>query len=489
MKHILHLAPIALLVTGCEVGPDYQRPTAPIAAKFKEQEGWKPAEPREAASGSPWWSVYDDPVLDGLEQQIEISNQTLKQSEASYREAVAIVQQANATLFPTLSLGNSDARTAQSSSSFTGSTTSSSRSGSVIRNQFSVTASASWVPDIWGKIRRTIDADVATAQASAADIAAAKLTAQATLATDYFELRVQDANEKLLDNTIAAYQHAYDITQNQYKVGVAAKADVITALTQLQGAEAQRINLEVARAQLEHAIAMLIGKTPDSFAIAATDLTTHVPVMPTGVASSLLERRPDIAAAERTMASANEEIGVAIAAYYPDLTLSPSYGFSASSLSNLFQASNAAWSIGGQLTETVFDAGARAGAVAQARAVYDADIANYRQTVLTAFQGVEDQLAALRILEQETNVAEATVKSAEEAVRLTLNEYKAGTVAYTAVVTAQATALSDEESLLTIRQNRLTASVALIEDLGGGWASDQLPNRDQIEAAEASSMP
>jgi len=487
MKHILHLAPIALLVTGCEVGPDYQRPPAPIAAKFKEQEGWKPAEPREAASGSPWWSVYDDPVLDGLEQQIEISNQTLKQSEASYREAVAIVQQANATLFPTLSLGNSDARSAQSTSSL--STSASNRSGSIIRNQFSVTASASWAPDIWGKIRRTIEADVATAQASAADIAAAKLTAQATLATDYFELRIQDATEKLLDNTIAAYQHAYDITQNQYKVGVAAKADVITAQTQLQGAQAQRINLEVARAQLEHAIAVLIGKTPDSFAIAATDLTTHVPVVPTGIASSLLERRPDIAAAERTMASANAEIGVAIAAYYPDLTLSPSYGFSASSLSNLFQASNAAWSIGGQLTETMLDAGARAGAVAQARATYDADIANYRQTVLTAFQGVEDQLAALRILEQETSVAEATVKSAEEAVRLTLNEYKAGTVAYTAVVTAQATALSDEESLLTIRQNRLTASVALIEDLGGGWASDQLPNRDQIEAAEASSMP
>ncbi len=384
-------------------------------------------------------------MLDGLERQIDVSNQTLKESEAAYREAVAIYDEATASFFPTVGLTGSADRTGSgkgAGGSVIGQNVVSSSGG--VRNQFQLGASANWEVDIWGKIRRTVEADSASAQASAADLAAARLSAQGTLASDYFQLRVADATEVLLDDTVKAFQRSLEITQNQYKVGTAAKADVITAQTQLQAAQAQRIALGVSRAQLEHAIAVLVGKTPAEFAIEPTKLAMDVPVAPTGVPSALLERRPDIAGAERRMASANAEIGVAIAAYYPDLTLSGSYGLNASTVSHFFQISNTAWSLGSQLTETVFDAGLRSAQVDQARATFDQNIATYRQTVLSAFQNVEDELAALRILEQEAAVQEETVKSAREAERLTLNEYKAGTVAYTAVVTTQATALSAE---------------------------------------------
>jgi len=336
-------------------------------------------------------------------------------------------------------------------------------------NNFNATADASWAPDIWGKIRRTIESDVASAQASDADLAAARLSAQGTLATDYIELRVTDEMKQLLDQTVAAYQRSLDITQNQYKSGIVAKADVITAETQLEGAQSQQISVGVMRGQLEHAIAVLVGKPPADFAIEPATFGTAVPVAPTGIPSALLERRPDVAAAERTMASANAQIGVAIAAYFPDLTLTGAYGFSSSVLPGLIRAPNNIWSFGGTIADTVLDFGARSAAVRQARAAYDVAVANYRQTVLTAFQQVEDQLVALRILEQQYAVQDRTVKSANEAVRLTINEYRAGIVAYTSVVTAQATALADAQTLLTIRQNRLTASVALIQALGGGW--------------------
>jgi NodT family efflux transporter outer membrane factor (OMF) lipoprotein len=392
--------------------------------------------------------------------------------------------QATASFFPTLGLTGQATRTGSgggTSASVVGATVVSS---GAVRNQYQLSASASWQPDIWGKIRRTVEADSASAQASAADLAGALLSEQGTLATDYFELRVADATEDLLVDTVKAYQRSYEITQNQYKVGTAAKADVITALTQLQGAQAQRIALGVTRAQLEHAIAVLVGKIPAEFSIAHASLKTDIPVAPTGVPSALLERRPDIAGAERRMAETNAQIGVAIAAYYPDLTLSGSYGVEGTNISHLFSLSNTAWSLGSELTETVFDAGARSAQVDQARATFDQGVATYRQTVLAAFQGVEDNLAGLRILELEAAVQEETVKSAQEAVRLTLNEYKAGTVAYTAVVTAQATALGDEQTLLTIRQSRLTDSVALIEALGGGWSADQLPSRGEFDVAK-----
>ena len=479
----------AAVLAGCAVGPNYHRPSTPVPQRFKEAEGWKPAEPQEAASGTDWWSVYSDSVLDGLEKQIDISNQTLKAAEASWREAEAVVSGAKAELFPTVGVSGSATRTkglgttvggttttTTPGSTGTGTTTTGGGTTTAIVpmtshpvNNFNATADASWAPDIWGKIRRTIESDVASAQASDADLAAARLSAQGTLATDYIELRVTDEMKQLLDQTVAAYQRSLDITQNQYKSGIVAKADVITAETQLEGAQSQQISVGVMRGQLEHAIAVLVGKPPADFAIEPATFGTAVPVAPTGIPSALLERRPDVAAAERTMASANAQIGVAIAAYFPDLTLTGAYGFSSSVLPGLIRAPNNIWSFGGTIADTVLDFGARSAAVRQARAAYDVAVANYRQTVLTAFQQVEDQLVALRILEQQYAVQDRTVKSANEAVRLTINEYRAGIVAYTSVVTAQATALADAQTLLTIRQNRLTASVALIQALGGGW--------------------
>jgi NodT family efflux transporter outer membrane factor (OMF) lipoprotein len=457
-------------LAGCAVGPNYHRPPAANPQSFKEAEGWKPAEPREAASGNDWWSIYADATLDDLEKQIDISNQTLKASEAAWRQASALVSQARAGFFPTIGVTASATRAGGPG----GRATAASTGGTVQPlkhpvNEFELLGTASWDLDIWGKIRRTVESDVASAQASEADLAAARLSAQASLASDYIQLRVADEQQELLEKTVAGYQRALEITQNQYHVGVVAKADVITAQTQLGGAQSQLIAIGVTRATLEHAIAVLIGKAPADFSLVRATLGTTVPVIPTGVPSSLLERRPDVAAAERRMAAANAQIGVAIAAYFPDLTLSGQYGFASTVASGLVHATNNFWSVGGALNETLLDFGARPAQVRQARAAYDQTVANYRETVLTAFQQVEDELATLRILEQQVEVQEQTVKSADLAVQLTLNQYRAGTVAYTAVVTAQAVALGDAQTLLTIRQNRLVASVVLIQALGGGW--------------------
>ncbi|HYB32556.1 MAG TPA: efflux transporter outer membrane subunit [Steroidobacteraceae bacterium] len=472
----------AALLSGCAVGPNYHRPSAPVPQHYKEAEGWKPAEPREAASGTDWWSVYDDATLDQLEKQIDISNQTLKQAEAAWRESMAIVSQARAGLFPTINL--SAAATRSGGPGASPSSAAAAAAGGVAApvtshptNNFQLGGNASWTLDIWGKIRRTIESDVANAQASEADLAAARLSAQATLATDYIELRVADEQKRLLDQTVEAYQRSLSITENQYKVGVVAKTDVITAQTQLEGAESQQIAVGVTRATLEHAIAVLIGKPPADFSLPAATLGAAVPVVPTGVPSSLLERRPDVAAAERSMAAMNAQIGVAMAAYFPSLTLSGSYGFASNVVSSLVKSSNNIWSFGGSASDTLLDFGARPAQVRQARAAYDAAVASYRQTVLTAFQQVEDELATLRILEQQYDVQDHATQSANLAAQLTLNQYKAGTVAYTAVVTAQAIALADAQTLLTIRQNRMTASVALIEALGGGWEAGTLGTR------------
>jgi NodT family efflux transporter outer membrane factor (OMF) lipoprotein len=478
------------LLAGCAVGPNYHRPSAPVPERFKEAEGWKPAEPREAASGTDWWSVYDDATLDGLEKQIDVSNQTLKQSEAAWREAVAVVSEARASYFPSVGVTATGTR-----SGGPGALQQAVASHAVTAvtahpvNQFELSGTASWDIDIWGKIRRTVESDVANAQASEADLAAARLSAQGTLATDYIELRVTDEMKQLLDDTVAAYKRSLEITQNQYNVGVAAKTDVITAETQLEGARSQEINTGVMRATLEHAIAVLVGKPPADFSITPARFGTVVPVVPAGVPSALLERRPDVAAAERSMAAMNAQIGVAIAAYFPDLTLSGSYGFVSNVVSGLVKAPNNVWSFGGNATDTLLDFGLRPAQVRQARAAYDAAVATYRQTVLTAFQQVEDELATLRILEQQYTVQDQATKSANLAVDLTLNQYKAGTVAYTAVVTAQAIALADAQTLLTIRQNRLTASVALIQALGGGWNASSLGTRQgtaaQLAAGDA----
>src|SRR5215813_11959399 len=385
------------LFSACTVGPDYQRPSAPVPTQYKEA-GWKVGEPLDAIDRGAWWSIYKDPVLDGLERQIDISNQNLKAAAAAFQQAEWIVAQARAGFFPIGDVNASALRSRTGGGS--SSTTGFGRSG-FISNVFSTSASASWVPDLWGKIRRTVESDVASAQVSAGDLATARLSAQGALASDYLQLRVADELKRLLDATAKAYAESLRITRNQYAVGAASQSDVAQAETQLRSTEAQAIAVGVTRAQLEHAIAVLIGKPPAELSIAQSDVVTEVPVVPGGLPSALLERRPDIAAAERQMAAANAQIGVAEAAFYPTITLSADYGVSALMIAKLFSEQARFWASGSSLAETVFDAGARAAVVKESLAIFDQTIANYRQTVLTAFQQVEDQLAALRILAQQ----------------------------------------------------------------------------------------
>jgi NodT family efflux transporter outer membrane factor (OMF) lipoprotein len=470
------LLALALLCT-CTVGPDYQRPSAPVPAQYKE-DGWKVGEPFDGIDRGAWWSIYEDPVLDGLETQIDISNQNLKAAAAAFRDAEWIVAQARAGLFPTLDLNGTAQRSRTGGGS--ASTTGFGRSG-FYSSLFSTSASASWTPDLWGRIRRTVESDVASAQTSAADLASARLSAQGALASDYLQLRVADEQERLLETTAKAYTESLRITRNEYAAGTASQSDVAQAETQLRSTEAQAIAVGVTRAQLEHAIAILIGRPPAELSIAATEVVVEVPDIPAGVPSALLERRPDIAAVERQMAAANAEIGVTLAAFYPNITLSGDYGTSAATLNHLLATSSRFWSFGSNLVQTVLDAGARNAQVQQALAIFDQNIATYRQAVLTAFQQVEDQLAALRILAQEAEAQAAAVKSAIEAERIINNQWLAGTVNYTSVVVAQATALSNELTALGIRQSRLVASAVLIQDLGGGWYVTQLPSRERIE--------
>jgi NodT family efflux transporter outer membrane factor (OMF) lipoprotein len=445
MSRRLAWLPIVAL-SACSVGPDYQRPAGTGAAAFKEAPpaGWKFGTPMDAIDKGAWWSIYNDPELDRLEREVDISNQTLAQAVAAYAEAQAVVQQARGELFPTVSITPGMTVANQGGTFSSGGLVSSgsvSRHGGVTNN-YSLEANADWTVDVWGKIRRTVESDVAGAQASAADIANARLSAQATLAMDYFDLRAADSLQKLLDDTVKQYTRALRITQNQYDAGTAAKSDVLTAQTQLQTTQAQAINVGVARAQYEHAIAVLTGHPPADLTIPPGQLATTIPQIPTTVPAALLERRPDISAAERQMQQENALIGVAIAAYYPDVSLSALYGYTGNPIGSLIQLANKVWSIGGSAAETVFDGGIRSGQVASARAVYDQSVANYRQVVLTAFQGVEDNLSGLRILQDQASAEDAAVASARQAVQIALNEYLAGTQAYTTVITAQTTALS-----------------------------------------------
>ncbi len=470
------------VLAGCALGPDYLRPAAPVPTKFKEAEGWKLAAPQQAASAEAWWSVFNDPVLDGLERQVSISNQTLKSSEAAYRTAQAIVDEARAGYFPSLDLGGAATRSGTGAGISSSSGRSSSGRASV-ENAFSASAGLSWVPDIWGSIRRTVESDVANAQASAADLAAARLSAQASLAADYFQLRIADDTQRLLEDTVDAYSRSLQITQNRYGVGTAARTDVASAIAQLENTRAQSIAIRVPRAQFEHAIAVLIGKPPGDFAIEPAKVDHAIPVMPPDLPSTLLERNPGIAAAERAMAAANARIGVAEAGYFPTITLGASYGQSSSMLHTLFTAASSLWSFG--LTNVnlpIFNGGLTSAQVAAARATYDESVATYRQAVLTAFQQVEDQLAAARILGQQAEVQARAAQAAQEAERLTLNQYRAGTVDYTSVITAQANSLASQQTALTILQSRLVASVNLIVALGGGWDVRQLPSATQVES-------
>ncbi|EIJ46735.1 NodT family protein [Herbaspirillum sp. GW103] len=490
LKPLLAVLAASLALAACSVGPDYVRPqmdTGP--AVFKEGQHWKPAQPRDLMADGKWWEMFGDPQLNALADQVDISNQNLALAEANFRSAVALVQSSRSAYAPTLSASAGASRgrsgsAGSSSATSSGTSTSSSSSGSV-RNAYTFSLTASWEADIWGKVRRDVESSQASAQASAADLAAARLSAQAQLAQNYLQLRVLDAQQQLLEDTVQAYQRSLQVTQNQYAAGLVAKSDVIQAQTQLKSAQASALDNGVTRAQVEHAIALLVGKTPAQFSLPRAPLTAVAPPVPQGVPSMLLERRPDVAAAERRVASANAKIGVAKAAYFPSLTLSASGGYQSSTFADWFTLPGRVWSLGPQLAQTIFDGGARAAATDQAIATYDGTVATYKQTVLTAFQEVEDNLAALRILEQEAAVQGEALQAARQAVTLVTNQYKAGTVSYVNVITAQATALSAELTSLSILNRRMAASVLLAKALGGGWDGHSLDDLGPLQQQTA----
>ncbi|MDP9064687.1 MAG: efflux transporter outer membrane subunit [Pseudomonadota bacterium] len=455
------LCVLVLAMTGsCAVGPDYKRPAFPAANAYKEDSGWKPSEPSDELDRGPWWAVFKDDDLSRLEASVAVSNQNVRSAAAAVDQARALVDQARAGYWPTIAAGLGLQRGAAA--------------GIPAHNSVSVTASGAWNLDLWGQIRRTVESDRASAQASVAALAAVELSAQGQLAIDYFELRVQDQLQRILDDIVKAEQQSLKIAENRYRFGVAAKADVVTARTQLLNSQAQQLNAQVQRGILEHAIAVLMGRQPAEFSVAPAALRSDVPTVPAGVPSALLERRPDVAEAERRMAASNAQIGVATAAYYPTLNLNGSDQYAAGAFGRLFSTANRVWAVGPNLAQTLFDGGLRRAQVAQARAAHAASIANYRQTVLASFEQVEDQLVTLRVLQQQAAIEEAAVAAAQEAEKLTLNQYKAGTVPYISVITAQTTRLASEESALAVLSSRLQASVGLIEALGGGWTAAAL---------------
>jgi NodT family efflux transporter outer membrane factor (OMF) lipoprotein len=473
---MLRVAAAILVLSSCAVGPNYHRPKFDTAENYKESSDWKPSEPSDILSRGPWWEMFQDDALNQLEVRIDISNQNVKAAAAAFDQARALVAQARAGFWPTIAASASRLHEGSGApvaiATGTGSTVVTSTRGPITN---SAGVSANWDLDIWGQIRRSVESNRASAQSSAAALAAARLSAQAELATDYFELRAQDQLQRLLDDTVVAEQLSLKITESRYKFGVAARADVVSAEAQLLSSQAQQVNAKIQRATLEHAVAVLIGQQPASFTLALTPMRTDVPTIPAGVPSALLERRPDVAEAERKMAASNAQIGVAKAAYFPSLTLSGSDAYTGPSISELIRAPNRVWSFGPQLAETLFDGGLRRAQVSGARAAYDATVANYRQTVLAGFQQVEDEIVTLRVLEQQAVIEDSAVAAAREAEKLTLNQYKAGTVPYSSVITAQTTRLSAEETALTVLSSRLQASVALIEAVGGGWDASQLP--------------
>ena len=452
----------SLLLTACMVGPDYHKPEITPPAAFKESREWKTADPKDHNPRGHWWEIYGDADLNALVSQVEISNQNIRAAAASYRQAQALLGVAQGSYFPTVTAGVTGSRGAIGTSG-------TAVAGSPIRNSVRPTLSASWEPDLWGQIGRNVEASEASLQASSADLGNALLSAQSTLVQTYFQLRVDDAEKHLLEETSLAYEHSLKITRNQYEAGVVGRVDVAQTETQLKTTQAQAIDLGVQRAQLEHAIAVLVGKAPADFQIKPTYAIPSLPQTPTALPSALLERRPDIAAAERHMATTNAQIGVAQAAFFPSLTLNGSYGYQNSSFSRLFTAPYSFWSIGPSFAMTLFNGGALSSQKKAAVAVYDNSVATYRQTVLAAFQEVEDNLAALHQLSDEAEVQQAAAKSATEAQTLTENQYLAGTVSYLNVVVTQATALNAKNTSLNLAGRRLIANAGLIKALGGDW--------------------
>lgn len=446
---------VLCLLSGCVVGPNYEKPEAVTPPEYKEAAGkWGVAKPADALPKGKWWLAFNDPVLNELIEQVSVSNQTLAAAEARYRQASATVKGARAGLFPTLGASGGAAR---------------SRTSQGTGSRYDIGIDAGWEIDLWGRVQRLVEAAQAGEAASAADLESIRLSLQSQLAIVYFQLRVADAGGVILEATLKAFQSSFDVTSNRYRAGVVGKVDVVQSETQLKSVEAQIIDLRATRAQLEHAVAVLIGRPPALFTLEPDTRALTMPVVPPGIPSTLLERRPDIAAAERRMAAANARIGVAQAAYYPSLSLTGSAGFASSSLADLFSAPSRVWALGAGLAGTILDFGARASDVEQARAAYDETVADYRQTVLAAFQEVEDNLALVRWLGEETRVQDDATRLARETVTLTLNQYKAGTVGSLNVVLVQAAQLNEERSSVTLLGRRLAATVALIRALGGTW--------------------
>ena len=467
IPRILAAALLALAASGCAIGPDYRRPTTPDVRAFKEAEGWVSAAPADALDRGPWWLLFGDPVLDQLAARVEVSNQNVAQAVAAYAQARALVREQRAALFPSVTLDGGATRSHSSSNSSSSSSSSSGRTG----NSYNLSIGSTWEPDVWGRLGRTVDSASASAQASAADLAAARLSAQGELAVNYLSLRQIDAQKSLLASTIAGFQRTLEITQNRYTAGIAAKTDVLQAQTQLANARADDAVLQRQRAQFEHAIAVLVGEAPGNFSLVPAAWNPQVPDVPLDVPSTLLQRRPDIAAAERGVAAANEQIGIARSAYYPSLSLSASYGVGASRVTNLFSASSSVWSLGLSAAQVLFNAGATGARVEGSEAAHAQAVARYRQTVLTAFQGVEDQLAATRSLLSQQDLRRQASTAADQVEQQVLNRYRSGQVGYSEVITAQATALSTRRALVQSMADRQTTAVALIQALGGGWQS------------------
>jgi NodT family efflux transporter outer membrane factor (OMF) lipoprotein len=486
LKAAISPAITAFFLTGCMVGPKYHVPAAtqqapPAAYKesptqFQDTDGWKVAQPQDAMLRGKWWEIYNDPELNALEDQLNINNQNIKQFFQNFMEARTLIAEARSQLYPTLTTAPAYSRTRSSSNLGTSATANPGHESSI----GTLGLDASWEPDLWGKVRNTIREEQYNAQLSAADLENEKLTEQATLATTFFEIRGQDALQKVLNDTVAADKKALDLTRSLYETGIDDKISVVEAENTLQNAQATAINLGVARAQFEHAIAVLVGTNASGFSIPVKPATATPPPVPIGLPSQLLERRPDIAASERNMAAANAEIGIATAAYYPSLTLSAEGGFESSTFKHLFDWPSRFWSIGPTVNETIFDAGLRRATVRQFIATYNANVASYRQTVLTAFQQVEDGLAEERILSQQLIQQQAAAQSAQRFVDLEIARYQSGVDPYIDVVNAQNTLLSDQQALTTLKISQMTASVSLIEALGGGWDISQLPTPSQL---------
>jgi NodT family efflux transporter outer membrane factor (OMF) lipoprotein len=473
----------SIICTACTIGPKYQRPVvAQTPVAFKEMaanDTWKMATPSDTVMKGNWWEIFGDPQLNKLEELININNQNVKQAEAQFRQARALVAAAHANYYPTIgsSPGITQGDTGTQSGRGFGGTTQS----------FSLPFTASWEPDLWGRVRLSVANAVANAQVSAADLENARLSAQALLATDYFLIAGSDMQQVVLHDTIEAYQKNLTLTTNRFNGGVASKSDVTLAQTQLYGAQSQSTDLKIARSQDEHAIAVLTGQAPSMVEIPVLKINSPPPSIPTAVPSALLERRPDIAVNERQVAAANANVGIAQTAYYPTLTLSASAGFLSPSLQGLFTWAARSWSAGPSVSQTLFDFGRRGAQVQNAEAAYDSTVAAYRQTVLSAFQEVEDDLASLRYLAEEAQQQQQAVTAAELSLNLELDRYKAGTDSYLSVITTQTIALGDEQNAVGILQRRMTAAVDLIKALGGGWDASTLPSGDAIRSVALAS--